>query len=864
MTKWKYHPRPRDWTVKEKTLTTLLARDDFDLSNITVQNMTFSFTPVPTNPIAKRYNLSCNKEHEPEGILLLDILEGHRITITEDNAAFLSDFADQYEIKALQKRTKSLLASASNPFCVKTTFLRIRDFFIDFFTVFGTLGKILMTFWDFYGLIIVFNAILNFIVMITTMGIYTSTSRVAVFIFVLLPLTLYSCYFPNLTNIALTDFFSFPFFSAEKTIWPKIQRLIVLFIKVLPTKKPIISRTRLFGMGKWYDVMHGVIMFVVSLCLVIQALNFKAVMAVEVFLIIFCVGIPPIKYLILYICYLLHAVASWFQICRKKFVENGDFHDPFLCSMYFSTCPWTNLIYYKDICRAKESVKPTKNTKEDSHEEGSRSENPDGSVDVQDQSDTLTELGEDSEHETETYYFKTDTRLWYVILNAIFSKATAAVYVVIATVSFMIAERSGWSAGQVLGLIFGFMILGVPLSASISFPWILIRSIVFRNRSDEQVKRQFACIAKSKDRRKTFYRYMTYAKEWRFLRYATVILNGLLIIWIFCVIILALSYSDPTKNDQQSSSRTLNLQNQTQDPMFRMVAPAACSAKIKGLSILQLLILAQTGARESDEEMYEYAQEVMSVFFDDFDPNTSMKMYPAPFPDPLFKSNLRHTFLVDYGIHVFAIRGTGTFIDAVVDVELWASGVIYAVFFRFVPILGTFGRVSQEYNDALLALPKLVFTDFSLSFKYLKVMTDYIKSIPIGENEDAIIAGHSLGGGLAKLASLETGYQAVGVSGPGTHPIRYIFQNPDKTVRTNSFISINPEMDVVAKILGNEGTVFSIPCPRGSFQCHYIWWAVCQTSAMCNGFSQHYGYCRTRFSDEELQEMLDAAAPHAI
>ena len=902
MVNWQYHPRPRDWTVKEKTLARLLAREDFDLSNVSVENKRFSFAPVPTNAIYKRYSLECEKDCEEYGVLLLDILEGHRITITEENAEFLLAFAETYGIKSLRKRAKSILDLSGQKMCIKTFLLRLRDFLFDFFTMFGTLGKILMTFWDFYGVIIVFNVIINFIIMITTMGIYTSDGRVAAFILVLLPMTLYSGFFTNLTVMPLYDFFSFPFFSEEKTIWPRIQRLIVLFVKVLPTKRPLLSRNRLFGMGKWYDMMHGAIMFIFVICLVEQALNEKVVMAVEVLLILFCVGIPPIKYLLLYVVYTMHGVASWFQVCRRKFVENGDFSDPFLCSMYFSSCPWTNLLYYKDICKMKESVQAdsessrvevtkvvdrneeeesgpsnrssssskksekssSKRNENDSEKSSSKKSEKQASIEVSE--DTMTEL-DDEPSESEKYYFKVDTRLWYVILMAILSKASAAVYVVIATIAFMIAQGGSWTAGQIAGLIIGYILIAMPLSSSVSFPWMLIRSVFFREKSDEQVKRQFACIRKSKDRRKTFFRYVTYAKEYKFLRYAIVILNAILIFWILLVVALAASYKNPAAEQTetppaQTTSRILN--TATQDPMFRKVAPATCSTKIKGFSILQLIALAQSGARESEEEMMTYAEEVMSLFFDSFDPNKSIKMYPAPFPDPLFRGNLRHTYMVDYGVHVFAIRGTEGFIDAAVDVELWASGAVYAVFFRFVPILGTFGRVSQDYNDALLALPKLVFKQFSLSFAYLQAMTDYVKSVPIAANEDAIIAGHSLGGGLAKLASLETGYQGVGVSGPGTHPIRYIFKKNDNTIRTDSFISINPQMDVVAAILGNEGSVFSIPCRDGSFQCHNIWRAMCQTSAMCGSIDQHRKWCRLRFTEQQIQEMIDDAAPHII
>jgi hypothetical protein len=513
----------------------------------------------------------------------------------------------------------------------------------------------------------------------------------------------------------------------------------------------------------------------------------------EGFVLVFAVAIPPIKYLCLYFLYSLHGFASLVPACRKKFLENGDFEDPYLCSIYFGRTAWRD---FWSFCHGEK------------------------------QSSTIIAFA-----------------------KAFFSKTTASVYLIIASSVFLIAQASTVSAGQAFGFIFVVFVLVIPVCCTISFPFFLISAFRWNPPTDNQVCREFAVIAKSESPRDVFFRYVTFSRRYQKLRSISIVFTGFMIAIVIVTFIVGSGPEGATEMMLSAGARTL------EDSRHR-VTHAMCDATVKNLSMIQIGYLEQLSETMPDTEAFNLTLDVLPAVFG-WENLSYFSFIDAPFPDDL-GAYLRHMYLHDRHLHVFAICGTKSFVDILVDIELWATAALISIFRPFVPFLVAFTHVGRSFQSALLALPRGIFRRLSLGELYIDNIRHYIESVPIGEDEDVLLTGHSLGGGIAKALALTTKLATVAWSGPGTRGLEGVLGGTE--TRPN-MVSVSPERDWVAPVDPSDGTIFRLPCKSGSMGCHDLRRMLCQMAAMCGSFEATRERCEGWFQPAAIQEILDLAKP---
>jgi hypothetical protein len=95
-----------------------------------------------------------------------------------------------------------------------------------------------------------------------------------------------------------------------------------------------------------------------------------------------------------------------------------------------------------------------------------------------------------------------------------------------------------------------------------------------------------------------------------------------------------------------------------------------------------------------------------------------------------------------------------------------------------------------------------------------------------------VVAGHSLGGGLAKMVGAHARRPAVSFSGPG------VLDSTRKLNLSAAFLhrhmlNVVPDRDLVSTVGTMEGTVATWACPLDFVTCHYPTVQLCHLLALC-------------------------------
>jgi hypothetical protein len=451
-----YREPPSDFTIDEADRLKFVESIGAVQRDIVLADVTYSLTAVPTPWGETNWRIACAPECQTFALLLTDLLEGRAITVSQFNAQFLEEFSRSYNLDKLNVLTaRHLAAPTSLPVSL---LFRIRDVILNVFGGFGFFGRLICTFWDLFGTLVVLSCLINLAVALMSMGLYQVANQGVVFVFILLPYSLFVLTFSTLFSIPALEMVEFRLLHKGETFFATHQRLILTFLRLTPLK---IKRNKPFSSGHYYDVIFGILFVAFGLSIMWQINMVPGISdGMEGFVLIFAIGIPPIKYIALYFLYACHSFASLFPSCRQRFLENGEFSDPFLCSIYFGRTAWRDFWHF---CREERSA-------------------------------------------------ATAGTIVIAFLKAFFSKTTAAAYLIVASTAFLIAQRSLVSAGEAFGFVFIIFVLAIPLCSTISFPFFLIGSFRSQKPTNNQVRREFAAIARSEFPRDVFFRYVSHSR----------------------------------------------------------------------------------------------------------------------------------------------------------------------------------------------------------------------------------------------------------------------------------------------------------------------------------------------------------------
>lgn len=928
--------------------------------------------------------------------ILRRLFLGKSIMIDYHNFSFIHHAANSIGIPELQEisdLTNKSYTKKSNQFIFyykknvfyikrscKSFFFHFWTSIFSFFAFFGLFGRVLQSFWDLSGPTMVVCLFLNILILFITMALKTLKDYLACFFLVIIPFLLYSLYFPNIICISIIEAIERNLFF-KRTFFYRHQRLFQMFMKVVFNYEKF---PEYFNFGKLHNFIHGILFLVFFCGFLANLMNNRAPKFLNVWLIIFVFYIPLIRYFALYIFYLIHSIVSLFDKPRRRFLEIGDFDDPFLCSFYLNERSWI------DFFKASKKSK-------------------------------LSHHGR-------------------LLVRMIFSKTSYSILATIAVIIYMCCAKTKMSAGQVCITIFIGIFIIFVLSTRISFPFFWIYRIRGHRLTEgmiEEMRENIPFIAQKrlqrfktlndaiKDQRnpreseylktendfdksatikgkddtttnsnsnisldefsqernlnidqdikdlvyrqealKWHYEATTWSKKYNYLRWSSIILICLTFVFIVVLVPMAgatavktsneednsntfeptrknsiiynmyekylndrvnspLSYNYKNGDDDFSSSAESDNETDSFNESFRYPLSPICFLKPKGITMFEVVALTMlSDPRPEGEQTEEYYWIIDEFLSQRGKIGKDIIFVDTPFiHDKSFQSSMTLTrFRNSPKLSVFAIRGTSNDQDIIADAEIWFASVVINVMISVMPFVSIYSDKTVELIGVVTNLPRYAFKQFSLVEEYKNKFINYIYeyvygngvpnteinltsfSNPENENffnnlkkfssssspwlfegiekrtkkqiqksfkksidkpldihlepdEDVMIIGHSLGGGLAKIISLVTGIQAVALSGPGVRYIGHFYRNSSvKNVR-ETIIDIIPGQDLIARVDASLGSQIHIPCRRG-LSCHNSKRNICQMSVMCNTFEKHADFCNSFFDKDQIDEMF--------
>jgi len=182
---------------------------------------------------------------------------------------------------------------------------------------------------------------------------------------------------------------------------------------------------------------------------------------------------------------------------------------------------------------------------------------------------------------------------------------------------------------------------------------------------------------------------------------------------------------------------------------------------------------------------------------------------------------------------VFAVRGTHLPLEILQDLNIWSPIAIPQIASFIGPDL------TSVAAQAVLVLSTALYGKWMQKQYYselLKYVTDRKASDP---NRRFYITGHSLGGGLAQLVSMETDIPAITFSSPGVAATRLLlstnrsYQDEAEARLHRLAYTVVPDNDLVPRVDTQLGTQIRIGCNSTPMGCHSLGETVCDLLFSC-------------------------------
>ncbi|KAG9392716.1 Lipase (class 3) [Carpediemonas membranifera] len=198
-----------------------------------------------------------------------------------------------------------------------------------------------------------------------------------------------------------------------------------------------------------------------------------------------------------------------------------------------------------------------------------------------------------------------------------------------------------------------------------------------------------------------------------------------------------------------------------------------------------------------------------------------------------------NVFIKKQNLAVFSVRGTANLLDALEDVSLWHEGAILKIFLADI--------MPSEFVSLLIkltAVPKSFQSLYHWDLNYQQPVVDALKDGGREGRSRTIVTGHSLGGGIGKIAAVATSHRAVTFASPGLQWSRRKFGlNWDSL--TSDVLTVRPRGDIVSAIDKQGGNVQFVRCSKydsvlSPLKCHSVARTACTLAMDCEFPAEGY------------------------
>ena len=186
-------------------------------------------------------------------------------------------------------------------------------------------------------------------------------------------------------------------------------------------------------------------------------------------------------------------------------------------------------------------------------------------------------------------------------------------------------------------------------------------------------------------------------------------------------------------------------------------------------------------------------------------------------------------------ITILSIKGTSNKKDVYLDIQLYFPSVLLNLFSLFSVFSQQKDTYSFGFMEYALSIPYRLFSSYVVIDEYLRdLLIAYYKN-HLDSQQNVVIVGHSLGGGLCKILGKLTNRQSISLSGPGVNAFHSLWNYKSNNENFEiSSIDLVPDMDLVPRVEVSGGTIYRIICKEGPLDCHSKEISLCEVLIMCN------------------------------
>ena len=869
-----YEEDPTDFQISKEDLSAFFYNRNVEQFDLNVAGEQFSFVQMNTVDKGAQYSFTCPPEKIDHAFLLKSLLQGDKITIDSQNSTFLKEAAVVLQIEELEEICEKYQQKGYIEPSFHSVFRNVLKWLSSVFRHCAVPTKILLTLWDIVGAVVILGFFTNVIILIITMALYTIQHSAVRFIFVMMPLAFYSLFFGNIMCIAVWEFCKFQMFRISSP-WSSVQILAMKFVRLTKCGTP--AKSLYWKIPVVYEIVIGVLGVVILITFVCQVFSRHASSWISAYIFVFAVILPIFKYIIIIIEYAIHGFASCFEYCRQRYTEIGDFSDPFLNAIYFREHPFMRLWPILFSNNAPRKRGRMGDTISDSGENNNSNNNDQTDNESEGDNEVSMSSLESTEEMIRGARRNGDQSNASLIALGIFSRDMFSLFVVFCLIIYLLVEfiNTSLTAAQACSIIFLFELFVIPICCFMPLPFYWIRRQRDKPMTKARLENEKEDLPSTKDY-KTYTEHLAiWDNKFIVLRWSSMIVNAAIIFLFFIFIVMCIAiaknpnyFNEEVPSDGNKRSTQTSTTEKWYEPSVRLNATAdfrkttnpICFTKVKGLTTEQIMSLTDASYYYSSDEEESFKYILTEYFGSEWEDH--IEVIDTNFSNNKYKISLSHFKFPDLNLIVFSIKGTSNLNEVLADIEMWCSSAIFGVFSNLIPFFETYGEYGRTMTEFAMSTPRFIFKQFSLVNEFVDMLSEYIESVEIPEDYDVLVTGHSLGGGLAKIVSLKTGYQAFSVSGPDVKTVE-AFYSTDKTKNiTRTFINVAPAQDYVSMVDTTYAqSKYHIPCQSGFRKCHSIVRTLCQTNVLCGNKELHDDFCKKIFTEKEYNEMIELGSP---
>ena len=265
------------------------------------------------------------------------------------------------------------------------------------------------------------------------------------------------------------------------------------------------------------------------------------------------------------------------------------------------------------------------------------------------------------------------------------------------------------------------------------------------------------------------------------------------------------------------------------------ILPSICTASVYNIPIISYIPFINDAYYYNDTKSSLDYLNYRNIFFNDNEYNITVK-------GNLIKDKTKNVKMIQYNLEnqknnvtILSIKGTTYNTDVYLDIQLYTPSVFLNLLLDFSIFMKLKDSLSFHLLEYSLSLPYRMFFKESIIDDYIKVLYKTYNNISKEfDNNNVIIVGHSLGGGLSKILGKMVKKPSISLSGPGANAFHSLWgedgisDNFDITT-----IDLVADMDLVPRVEVSGGTIYRIICREGPFGCHSKDLSLCEVLIMC-------------------------------